>query len=347
MQRSILILVSLAIASGPSSAFAQDSAIQFVGGPADASLIATDHPVLRIQAAFGTDSGYALRCEVDYVDALQNGPETACGTQDASGCPVDQCWTFEPALHEGSNLISAFAEDSHGARGDSAALSLTVDTTPPGTTVKGPLPGFPPTTPAFRLGAVEDRKDSRPDTFECSLTDPGVAPTSWFSCESEKPLAVRIKVDAQVHHLAVRAVDPLGRRDETPAELDFSQVPCTTTILSRPVTLAGLAKHGMRLRTRCLGARRFTVALVLTQQEYGSMVRRYGSRTISSPGLAGRVVTLGSGGGATTFTLRTLTGLPEVLLHQRHLAVQLTTFAGTPERPELGKGAAIRFTLNP
>ncbi len=133
--------------------------------------------------------------------------------------------TVAPALGEGTHTFDVRATDvADNTDASPASYTWTVDLTAPNTTIdSGPANPSNDATPSFAFSATEPGS-----TFECRV-DGG----SWSACSSPDTLAA---LGAGSHTFDVRATDPAGNTDGTPASRTWT-VDLTapnTTINSNP-----------------------------------------------------------------------------------------------------------------
>ena len=138
-----------------------------------------------------TESGSSFECRIDA------GSWTSCTSPES----------ISPALTAGSHTFDVRATDAAGnTDATPASHTWTVDLTPPNTTIDS-SPSSPSgnTTPTFAFSSSEGGS-----TFECRI-DGG----SWTSCTS--PDTISPALGEGSHTFDVRAVDPAGNADGTPA----------------------------------------------------------------------------------------------------------------------------------
>jgi hypothetical protein len=156
---------------------------------------------------------------VDHVDFLVNG--AVVGT-DATA-PYTTTWASS-SVPDGTASVSARAIDTSANSATSTSVSVTVDNTPPDTTITS-APG------ALVASASASISFSSPDataTFECRLDAAVYAPCS-------SPQGYTGLADGS-HTFLVRAKDPAGNLDPTPASVTWTvdTVPPDTAITSGP-----------------------------------------------------------------------------------------------------------------
>ena len=142
--------------------------------------------------------GFTAGEPVSYVCRLDGGAFAGCGSPQAySGLP------------DGPHAFSVRATDAAGNVGDPAERAFTVDTTPPETAIdSGSRKVKFPRSAVFAFTASEPGS-----TFECALDRASLAP-----CTS--PITLR-RPRKGFHTLYVRATDPLGNADLSPATRTF------------------------------------------------------------------------------------------------------------------------------
>jgi hypothetical protein len=161
-----------------------------------------------------SEPGSTFECRID------GGTWTACSSPH----------TLAPALAEGSHTFEVRATDGAGDTDASpASYTWMVDLTPPATTIDSTPPDpSNDTTPTFSFSSSEAGS-----TFECRI-DGG----SWASCSSPETLG---SLGAGSHTFDIRATDPAGNTDSTPASHTWT-VDLTapdTTIDSAPSNPSG------------------------------------------------------------------------------------------------------------
>jgi hypothetical protein len=137
------------------------------------------------------EAGSTFQCRID------GGSWTSCTSPD----------TISPALAEGSHTFDVRATDAAGNTDASPATTTwTVDLTAPVTSL-GSGPGSPSniTTPSFTFSSNEPGS-----IFQCRIDGGG-----WSACSS--PYTVAPALAEGTHTFDVRAIDPAGNADATPA----------------------------------------------------------------------------------------------------------------------------------
>jgi DNA-binding beta-propeller fold protein YncE len=133
---------------------------------------------------------------------------------------LDEPFPFDPCsspyttarLYDGHHVLEVRAVAGGRADETPATRSFTVDTYAPQTAIYGgPSGKTKDRTPTFRFGA-----DTSKDTFECKLDA-----KAWAACTSPKTYG---KLAFGRHTFRVRATDPAGNVDPTPAVQNFKVV---------------------------------------------------------------------------------------------------------------------------
>lgn len=224
--------------------------------------VSTRTPVIDIKVS---EPGWKVECRIG-----QFGHDESCGTQQTSGCPVDQCWRFSPTLPDGYEEIYV---DYLAPKGIPSYLQLqfTVDSTPPDTVLTPPLHGSPTRLNLFdsdygdNVKPVEDFAGE--DKLQCSLSLASKPPGAWGGCgASHLP---RLRPHA-TYRLLARAVDIFGRPDPTPAEYVFSPTPCRVRVVGIP-SARSILKHGVKARVHCVQPTAFGINFAFSL----STIRRY------------------------------------------------------------------------
>lgn len=158
-----------------------DTAI--TGGPAQGSVTNDSTPTFTFTS---TEAG-TFRCSID------GGAASAC----TSG--------ISPALADGQHTFRVAARDqATNVDPTPASRTFTVDTTPPDTSISGPSGPTKSTSASFTLGSTEANS-----TFACAV-DGG----QFSNCSSPYNL---VSLAQGPHTLQVRATDPVGNTDGSPA----------------------------------------------------------------------------------------------------------------------------------
>ncbi|MFO0593676.1 MAG: Ig-like domain-containing protein [Myxococcaceae bacterium] len=139
-----------------------------------------------------------------------------------SACPSP---TTTPTLTEGSHTFAVRARDAAGNLDPTPATrTWTVDTTPPDTTIaSGPSGSSSSSTATFGFTATEAGS-----TFQCSLDG-----AAFAACPASATFS---GLAEGAHSLSVRAIDPAGNVDPTPATRSWTVdlTPPDTTITQAP-----------------------------------------------------------------------------------------------------------------
>ncbi len=146
------------------------------------------------QFSFSSVAGASFQCKLDAASY--------------ASCSSPKAYS---SLTQGSHTFSVTATDPGGTTGPAATRSFIVDTAPPNTTItSGPGQGSTTKnrTPTFSFTSTEAGS-----TFQCRV-DGG----SYSSCTSPKTLAT---LSYASHTFYVRAIDPAGNVDPTPASRGF------------------------------------------------------------------------------------------------------------------------------
>ncbi len=151
-----------------------------------------------------TEAGSTFECKLD-------GPGAATGT--FASCTSPRAIV---GLADGSYTFSVRAFDVAGnPDGTPATRSFTVDTTAPDTTITaGPVGTINVGAASFSFSATEAGS-----TFECKLDGPGAATGSFAACTSPQSF---VALADGAYTFSVRAIDPAGNPDGTPATRTFT-----------------------------------------------------------------------------------------------------------------------------
>src|SRR4029079_6926223 len=167
-----------------------------------------------------TEASSTFECKLD-------GPGLATGSFGSCAAAGKTYAT----LADGDYTFSVRATDPAGNTDPTPATrSFTVDTAPPDTSIlTGPSGPTNDNTPSFTYSSTEASS-----TFECKLDGPGLATGSFGSCAAAgKTYATLADGD---YTFSVRATDPAGNTDPTPATRSFTvdTAPPDTSILTGP-----------------------------------------------------------------------------------------------------------------
>ena len=134
-------------------------------------------------------------------------PASSAASTAAAGRPAPAPRPISPALTAGSHTFDVRATDAAGnTDATPASHTWTIDLTPPNTTIDS-SPSSPSgnTTPTFAFSSSEGGS-----SFECRIDGGG-----WSSCTS--PDTISPALGEGSHTFDVRAIDPAGNADATPA----------------------------------------------------------------------------------------------------------------------------------
>ena len=156
--------------------------------------------------AFSGEAGASFECKLD------------AGSFGSCSSP-----TSYDALADGSHTFQARATDAAGNTGSPASFSWTVDMTPPDTAIE-----THPASLTNETGASFSFSSESGASFECKL-DGG----SFESCSSQKDYS---GLGEGSHSFEVRATDPAGNQDATPASFTWTvdTTAPNTTITAKP-----------------------------------------------------------------------------------------------------------------
>jgi hypothetical protein len=142
---------------------------------------------------FTAEDGSTFQCRVD------GGAFASCTSPHTTTALADGEHTFEVRAKDGAGNID----------GSPASRTFTVDTIPPDTTITaGPTGTSTDTTPTFSFSSPDASA-----TFECRVDN-----AAFAACTSPHTTAA---LSSGAHTFAVRAVDPAGNTDPTPATRSF------------------------------------------------------------------------------------------------------------------------------
>jgi hypothetical protein len=148
-------------------------------------------------------------------------PSTLIGSSSV-GPSYTVVWNSQPV--DGTYQVIARVSDAAGNTFDSAKRTVTIDNTAPNTTISaGPANPTSSTAASFSFASTETGS-----TFECQLDGGG-----YSGCTSAKSYSGLV---AGSHTFQVRATDPVGNTDATPAAYTWTVdlTPPETTIDSKP-----------------------------------------------------------------------------------------------------------------
>jgi parallel beta-helix repeat protein len=158
---------------------------------------------------------------IEYVDFMVNG--NTVGT--VNTLPYSIIWNSSE-IPDGTAIIAARAVDSANNLANSAGITVTIDNTPPDTTITaGPSGTVSSTSASFSFTSTESA------TFACSLDG-----ATFSACTSSKTYA---GLENGPHTFQVISVDAIGNTDATPASLTWivDIIAPDTTITAGPVGL--------------------------------------------------------------------------------------------------------------
>ena len=173
-------------------------------------IVDTNPPQTTITS--GPAEGSTVSTRPVHFDFGANEPVTGfeCRVDDGSWASCSQSSNFD--LADGGHKVEVRATDRAGNVDSSpASRTFTVDTVEPDTDiVAGPDQGERIATPDVTFEFESDEEEA---SFECQLDAGG-----WQTCDTPNPLT---DLADGAHIFRVRAVDPGGNRDSTPAHRDF------------------------------------------------------------------------------------------------------------------------------
>lgn len=166
--------------------------------PADGATVRGPDVVVSGTAEAGTD-----------VDVFDGVAEVAHATA------ADGTWSVTTQLADGAHSLTAVATDAAGnASAPSAARGVTVDSTPPETTIDG----GPPALSDSGSATFSIRSSEGGSTFACRLTGPGHG-EGFAACGAT---AAYTGLADGAYTFAARATDAVGNTDATPATWTFT-----------------------------------------------------------------------------------------------------------------------------
>ncbi len=282
-------------------------------------------PVFHIQVLLPDTN---VQCSINI------GTNTACGTQQTSGCRAYQCWIYSHNAPDGENSIGIAEETQGYAPGGLNFLFNTYGEAPQTTLATPPEPNDNYTgaqaweRPAFDIAAPSD---TLPVKFQCSLSAASAAPAPWGSCHLP-----RLSLTG-IYRLRARAVDVFGRADPAPPQYVFSPTPCRAAVRGRVPRFSKIRQHGLPLTVTCIQPSRFGIELYVPQ-----------AWQYSCHGAEATV--LGSVGGRTTrtqqtrrLTLHTFGCVPSPASHTTRIPLRLLS---TPHT-SYGAGQLRSFRVSP
>ena len=146
-----------------------------------------------------TDGTATFQCRVDSTNPASFTP-----------CTSPRSLT---GLSEGAHTFDVFATDPAGNVGATVSRAITVDTIVPDTTITGGITGLSnSTTQAFTFTSPDGTA-----TFQCRIDSTN--PAAFSACTTPKTFS---NLGDGPHTVDVRAVDPAGNADATPATRSFT-----------------------------------------------------------------------------------------------------------------------------
>jgi hypothetical protein len=297
----------------------------------DTTVVGSRTPTIMMQFNFGSTSNVYVMCSADL------GAFTSCGQQITSGCPVSQCWQFQPTFStdgdhrvDGAIFDSTLPMNDPNQPMDEIGFPIHIDSTLPDTTLTSVRPSFDfdhkghGTIPvSFAFKTVDDSDQILyEDTAQCALTTGSAAPTVWGNCSRQ-----RVPLSTQIFRFWARSVDVLHRPDPTPAESPpFSAVACRSQLLTHPHSLPQIARHGLRVRVHCIQSSGYELVLEMPLRETINLNRHH--RDITSQVVAQKSGRVQTEGGSQVLTIHLLRGIPKDLLDAPRLSLELHTNAG-------------------
>lgn len=175
--------------------------------PAEGSIGSNQLPTFTFDSSENISPTFLCRFFDSQTDP-QSVNFTACVSGVQPGAPLaDETWTFQ---------VKA-VDDVGNIQADQASRTFTVDTTEPDTTIdSGPADASTVDTPAVDFTYSSSQTGS---TFECSYVSTG-DPENWQSCPAEG-VSYTARPDGD-YTFKVRATDPAGNVDSTPASSAFT-----------------------------------------------------------------------------------------------------------------------------
>jgi hypothetical protein len=175
-----------------------------LGAPADGTRTADATP--SFSGVAGIAAGDSSTVTLKIYRPVAGAPDALVQTRTAVRSSLDGTWSVVPAPElEDGNYWAHAEQDGNAGTGVSAAISFTVDTTPPHTSIaSGPQGSTAATSAAFAFSATEAGS-----TFECRLDG-----AAWTPCSSPQFYSA---LSNDVHTFDVRATDDVGNVDPTPA----------------------------------------------------------------------------------------------------------------------------------
>jgi hypothetical protein len=275
---------------------------------------------------------FAGRGEVgDTVSVLEGTAVLCTAVVDSGG---NWTCTTSAVLSQGGHTVSVSQRDMAGNTGAATTSSFTIDTTPPDTAITaGPSAALNPPTATFTFTSTEASS-----TFSCSLNGGAFSP-----CGS--PLNLSGLRDG-ANTLAVRATDPAGNTDPTPATYSWqvdATAPATPSfatpnagqvLATGAVSLSGTAEPGSTVTLTVDGTAVATVTASATGDWSYTLV---GAQTLSDgahTATATATDAVGNASAAAQVGFAVDTAPPD------------TTLTQTPANPSLSTSGTFAFTSN-
>src|SRR3954469_962207 len=202
---------SQTFAAAGTSASAPQVSLTVAGAVGKAEPISASATALAPLASIGIGYCPGWTCSAAFASEISSAP----------GGVLKTLWSGLPP--DGTYTLVAYAVTADGVGGESTPVTVTVDSTPPDTSIaSAPSSTDPVDTATFQLASNEPGA-----TFQCKIDTTSI----WTDCSS--PVVV-FGVAAGSHRLTVRAVDAAGNVDPTPATATWkanapSAPPETTT----------------------------------------------------------------------------------------------------------------------
>jgi hypothetical protein len=200
----------------PAAADSVPPRIKLEGDPNTFRNNRTDYP--RVKLFFTAYNPESANEDVDFVlwkCRMDGGPWF--------GCPDERTYesNYQPAspLAHGAHTFEVQATDEAG-NASTAALQFVVDLTPPDTSIEGGPGTTGDTRPSFQVAS-----DDPEAAIECSYSSYELYVGAWFPCGLDQRGRATVRLPQAVkpgsHWILVRAKDPWGRVDASPARRDF------------------------------------------------------------------------------------------------------------------------------
>ena len=204
--------------------------------------------------------------------SLDAKPGAPCGTEQSSGCPARQCWTYSMSV--GRNASNSLYVDYTGAYDTSTYLEFDFNTyaAPPQTTMNA-TDREPPVPWCSGLRAPILRRElqrRRPAPGPLPVRIVGaigglgaLGKCRWAHDGDDPDLQVVLPRLRRmgIYRFRARAVDVFGLEDPTPAQYVFSPTPCRASVRGRTPSYSQIVGHGLPLIVRCIEPGRFEIDL--------------------------------------------------------------------------------------